>query len=403
MVNDYRFHIVFATSSVTMAIRLVDSIEVCLPSSNLSFSTLLIGCTSRSKLDLPEKITCIGCYEEYLPIVQSRNYCQDFLKKRMRSDFDVGLVLDDDLLWIMPEIEFFDLIGELLSKGCDMAFSSLSGDPPIPKEYVRASPLLDVLLNIFDGDEKVGCILSDFVSTVEVGCSHEGIDFPYHDNYAFDKNNFYKKTVDINGMDWDEFFLRLSKGKTTTRSVSAPKTIEVATGRDRGGATIVLNSDVLKYKNNSIFVGEWVSRRSDMVMAMLAEKSGYFLCRTPPILHHKREDSFDTHSPKKLIGDVLGVAFVASLFGDDDFEFRFFDRLERVVVIIKETNCMLMIIKEWLEVKGLLTPVSSKLIGGMVKENNVTVNAVRSEVFLDVCFPDMSKMYPLMTCFGEAV
>jgi hypothetical protein len=380
-------YIVFATAEPQIANRLCRSIKKHLPNLSVNIAALHIGFNSdTSTVKLSKNITLIARHQTFLPIVESRNHCQTFLQQQMTKSSDIGLILDDDLLWTMPEKHFLALIKQLKQHHCDMAFSSLAGDPPIPKEYTRASPLLDILLSIVNDNQQNPLIdIRTFISTINCNSTYienTRLNHRHHDYYAFDKNNFYPQTVLISTMQWTDFLSRLNKGQMTTRPVIVPKQIEPATGRERGGATLILNPLVLNYKNTAIKLDKWTSRRSDMMMATAVEQAGYKLYSTPPILFHKREDNFDSHQPKKLIEDMLGVALVNSRLNNKSltFEQAFIKRLSKSRFIIEQTNDMLGLLSNWLVEKKLSNQAIIKLVSNMVYENNAIISGEFKEI-----------------------
>ncbi|MFT4929584.1 MAG: hypothetical protein ACI8WB_005718, partial [Phenylobacterium sp.] len=212
-------HIVFATAEPAACQSMIDSIEHHLAGRQLTFSAVLFG-DRCDELGLAENVEVIYRTNTFLPIHKSRNLCQQHLQRMMRSHGGIGLVLDDDLQWIMAEGEFAVLCQTLTDKGCDMAFVQLAGDPPIPKEYTRASPLLDVLLEMHN---KATFTLPDVAKNalnrvVQQRCGNE-FEHQHHDFYAYNPECFVATDIDLASWDSSSFITRLAIGKATTRPV----------------------------------------------------------------------------------------------------------------------------------------------------------------------------------------
>jgi hypothetical protein len=360
-----RISIVLATTSLPNAIRLINSVKTALTSYTLDIAVLLIGQKKRAEeVSFISGIDIIGCYDAFLPIHESRNICQSYLYQKMLDEQGVGLVLDDDLEWVMEETRFSKLLEQLRNASCDMAFSALSGDAPIPKEYTRASALLDVMLAIYKQSTRIPDDLIDKIChpVTVVTKNMKGQKNAHHDYYAFNKDNFNRVSLDIKNCDWEDLLRKLYRGKSTTRPVRVNENISEATGRERGGATLVLNSDVLAFKNISMQCGSFVSRRSDMLMATDVKDAGFRLFVTPAILAHERNESFDSHDVKKLIGDILGYALVEAkidgMFSEPEFRCFYSERMARTKAIISDTSAMLMALSTWLESTESLTLLS---------------------------------------------
>ncbi|MEY8239233.1 MAG: hypothetical protein RPT25_02730 [Cycloclasticus sp.] len=398
--NKRNLHIVFATSEPEIANRMLKSIDEKLPNHILSVAALFIG--RKSTVDLSRfclPVTCIGTYKDYLSIAESRNLCQAYLQRAMRESGGLGLVLDDDLRWIMPETDFEILCEKLSNKGCDMAFSALTGDAPVPKEYTRASPLLDVLLEISINDTSPAVSdIIDFIKGINV-VGEVGSEINcHHDYYAYDKNAFYKAPINIESLEWNDFFNRLYVGKKTTRPILTPSKVTPATGRERGGATLIFNSSVLSYANQTIQCGCFISRRSDMIMATSAKNCGYVLFNTPAVLSHNRSDSFDSHDSRKLIGDILGYALVESsnfgVYSGHQFSINLSKRLISTVEILQETSITLILLRDWLRERRNTNSGIEGIIKKMVLENSKTV--------LDIQSLDVSKALVAFNYFSDS-
>jgi len=227
--NSRILNIVLTTSEPEVASRMLKSIREKLPNYSIFVSILFIG--QDTKVDIhtfPLPVTSIGTYKEYLSIADSRNICQLRLQEMMKAVGGIGMVLDDDLKWVMSEVEFSALCDQLVDQDCDMAFCAIEGDAPVPKEYTRASPLLDVLLAVASTYHS-SSDLNKYIQSV--GSSLSLIDEPnrHHDFYSFHINNFKRVGLSLNDINWDEFIGRLFYGKVTTREIVTPKVISGAT------------------------------------------------------------------------------------------------------------------------------------------------------------------------------
>lgn len=303
----------------------------------------------------------------HIPIVDSRNICQSHLRKIMNVKDCLGVVLDDDLVWQMPQQEFQKLVVELLSLKSDMVFLGLCGDPPIPKEYTRACAMLDALVRLEKDSNKLPA-LSRYISDIEF-IPENTEEHYHHDFYSFNKSRFHPMPFN---MKLDDFIHKLYQGKLTTRPLIQKSSVKVATGRERGGATLIMDSDVLKFKNQSIKVDNYISRRSDMLMAVEAKENGFNLHSTPPVLIHCRSESFDSHDPSKLISDMLGYSYIEHIQHGADMYDVFLERFSRTLNIINETNRMFQVMEE------VLNPASSLLLTEMICENIETIKALKS-------------------------
>ena len=371
-----KIHIAFATTTPATANKMLRSIVKHLPSYDISAGALLIGQNEilhRKSFCITTEI--IGEYYDYLPIVDSRNLCQGYLQKKLNLEGGIGLILDDDLRWIMDESIFSMLVNQLKLVHCDMAFSSLAGDPPIPKEYTRASPLLDMLIAIRNSGH-INKGINTFLNKVTITSDNE-VNYKHHDIYTYKKSSFFPSDTDLSKIDWYEFFSNIVKGKTTTRPVITPTTISQATGRERGGSTIILNAEVLNNKNISLHSDKWVSRRSDMMMACAAYNTGFTLYLTPPIMKHVREESFDSHDVVKLIGDILGVSLVESSYiGSDlsrDFESILSNRINQTSFILSETSEILKLLYNYLDEESFLNKDIGDIINNIINENQYVI------------------------------
>lgn len=399
VMNKQKLNIVFCTSEPDVANEMLKSICYSLPSYNLSVAALFIG--QQTEVDLRRfclPLTLIDTYKRYLSISESRNICQAYLQKVMKESDGLGVVLDDDLSWIMPEAEFETLCDQLLSKGCDMAFSALAGDAPVPKEYTRASPILDVLLEISSNNASPEVNkITDFMAGINVVGEAASEMNCHHDYYAYDKNSFYKAFVDVETLDWNDFFNRLYIGKQTTRCISTPEKITLATGRERGGATLIFNSSVLGCQNHTIQCGRFISRRSDMIMATSAKTNGFVIYNTPAVLSHNRNDTFDTHDSRKLVGDILGYALVESLtfgtYSPERFSENLSKRLHTTMAILKETSITLVMLRDWLREQQNINVAIEENIKNMLQENTSTI--------LDIQALDMSEAMQAFKSFSD--
>jgi len=384
MRHNRNIHIALATAEPDVANRLLRSMQHELPSFSIKASILLIG-SSKSSLfykfcvpvDIIESVTFSP------PIVDSRNICQQHLQRKMNQEGSIGFILDDDLLWTIPEHKFISLIEQLIAKECDMAFSALSGDSPIPKEYTRASPLLDVLMAISDADASDKSVaIQRYISCIDISELGYVECNAHHDFYSFNQRNFCRYEVNISSMQWHGFIDNLVKGKTTTRQVELPSVITPAGGRERGGATLIFNADVLSIKNDAIRSIKLISRRSDMIMATDVAHASFKLFKTPPMLEHRRNESFDTHDCNKIIGDILGYALVESRdsvdFCSKKFTKNLSQRIKQTNVIIRESSIMLQLLERWLHDHKYIGIEESKLLKSMLSENKLLMPALLS-------------------------
>ncbi len=375
-----RLHIVLATTDTHIAAPLIDSMFEYLPNWNLSFHVLLIGQKYYSPPLPHHPIQIFHSTSDNLSIHTSRNLCQNHLRQTLMERGGVGLVLDDDLQWFLSEERFNQMVHELVENRCDMAFSALAGDPPIPKEYTRASALLDVLVNYSRNcATPVYPELDQFLEQFTfLENSTDIAEWEHHDFYAFKKDGFLPVHLETEHWNWLKFIEALWIGKKTTRPVKLPDRILPATGRERGGATLIFNPLVLQIKNTALHWNGWVSRRSDMLMAIAAYKQGYCLHQTPAMLMHNRVFTFDTQGTKKSVGDILGYALVEN-YSREKPDFQVFanmvsHRIQRTHEILMETNRMFSILPH-------ITNLSENcvtLIHQMVEENHTLIEQIRN-------------------------
>jgi hypothetical protein len=379
-------NVVTASVSKKTALRLFKSITSTLPNYQFEFSLLLFAEKDTDpEIKFPMEIFC---FEKIpFPIGITRNICQDHLQKKMRSNKGIGMVLDDDLTWTQPQDKFTALLKSLLERSCDMAFMGLAGDAPIPNEYTRASPTLDLLFAISRQDcgEKTISV-RNYIKQFNWKITSDPLQYSHHDYYSFSKNNFALTQVDLNDFDWEKFILNLYLGKTTTRNVFNHKAIQSSDGRERGGATIVFNPNILDIKNPVYRFGKWTSRRSDMLMAKEASHFGYQLFTTPVTLSHDRRDSIDGHSPDKILGDIIGYALVESRrdlrFDATAFSHAIINRIIKTKTIILHTNQQVELILDWLiSSKAYLGNEIEKLLLIIEMNNNLISELVIAENF----------------------
>lgn len=346
-----RIDIVVATASHTHVLRLIDSLTEHLVGFDLKVHILLFGQQQGFKAALPVGVDVFHHQVDYADIATNRNRCQSYLQKQMRQRNSMGLVLDDDLVWTLSASDIRMLLQHLHSVGADMAFLGLAGDAPIPAEYTRAAPTLDMLLAIAQQSPQT--------LTVELKKYYQGIQVDdasapehwHHDYYSYNLTNFCNAPVDLKCVNWSELLHRLCLGKQTTRAVKQVTDIQPATGRERGGATLVLNPQVLDIPNTSIVLKGWTSRRSDMLMAMAAHHAGFRLFVTPAALRHEREVCFDSFSAHKLLGDLLGYALVEArqqLFDRVVFYQHLHRRTTRTLWLVEQTLSQLDLLYAWL-------------------------------------------------------
>lgn len=317
-------------------VELKESIEQHLPRWQLTVEVLVfrLDRAAGDRLDSQRGLHVFHQECGELPIVQARNLCQQRLHVLLKESGGLGLVLDDDLRWTLSESSLEDMLSELTSFSCSMALLGISGDPPVPREYVRASPLLDFLFHQACGDTLEP--IREYVNCYEIGSSAP--EDAHHDLYSFTRRGFFPFDFDDRMHD---FFSRLYHGKATTRTVVTPDTVALDRSGRRGGATLILNPNVLSVQNSAVVVGSWVGRRSDMAMAIEVQKAGYSICRTPVVLEHIRQPSFDSCSPEKLVCDLIGAGFVEHLRTNCDIKAAIRWRLTKSRLILLETTQML--------------------------------------------------------------
>lgn len=399
-----KLHVVFTTTSLVAANELILSIKEALSGWELSFYGLLIGAhidySGKAALHNSLPFALIDSQQSFLSIHESRNICQKFLRKKMLAHGGFGVVLDDDLKWIMPETNFNNLISDLLAQKCDMAFSALAGDSPAPKEYTRASPLLDVLIALSRVEGvKLSSEVSHFLQSVSVAdiSKHRSCHW-HHDYYSYGNEEFQPACLDIEKINWQEFFHALFIGKETTRPVLIRNDIFPATGRERGGATVILNPDVLLIKNSAIVTHNLVSRRSDMLMGVSAKSRGFRLFNTPPLLKHERKECFDTHDSRKLTGDILGYALVETYCSHnctyDVFAEKLSLRLNKTEQIIKDTNFMLKLLFKQLTTTSCLNEEAHVLVDMIYQENLAVLEELKKIKFASF-FTDFINWFQL--------
>ena len=354
-----RIDVVIATASAAHVVRLIASLTHHLVGFDLRIHLLLFGAGQRElSQQIPSHVKIFHRQSGYPDIAANRNMCQRYLQEQMLQNNSLGLVLDDDLVWTLSGIDWATLLQRLQSVNADMAFLGMAGDAPIPAEYTRAAPTLDVLLAIVQqrphtasNQLRVYCEQAQACSLADSEHLHW-----HHDYYSYTLPGFRSAKLDLNQVRWPELVNHLYVGKKTTRSVNQLADIKPATGRERGGATLVLNPHVLDISNTSMILNGWTSRRSDMLMAMEARKMGYQLFVTPQVVRHEREVCFDSFAPGKLLGDLLGYALVEA--GQQPFEQKIFHdhlsrRTMRTLWLVEQTYLQLGFLHEWLELQQL--------------------------------------------------
>ncbi|MGM0767707.1 MAG: hypothetical protein ACQEV6_06765 [Pseudomonadota bacterium] len=371
MPNSKRIAIVVAVDwdSIENVYRLSESLRGYLHGYELDIQVLVYNApTAPEKHRLSPSINVFAWVPGYTPIVLNRNRCQQHLKRTMRANGCFGMVLDDDLVWHMKEAELDCILDVLLADQSDMAFLGLDGDPPIPKEYSRACPILDALLHLRKAGELGQGISDRYFADIQLAVG-EPPSFSHHDYYALKKEKFHARPF---GLDLNDFVHKLYRGQATTRTQRSISAVTEATGRERGGATLILNPEILSVPNRSISLGDYVSRRSDMVMALSAFREGFRMHCTPPALSHVRSESFDSHDPAKLVSDVLGVALVESMIKKSDFKSEFEARARETITILTETNKMFSLFSK----ANGLKPDSLSSIDLMRYENQQTIECI---------------------------
>lgn len=375
-------HIALATSEPIIADRLLKSMKETLTSFNITASVLIFGMHQATFNTHPfcVQVDIIDIIDDYPPIYKNRNRCQHHLQEKMKHNHCIGFILDDDLVWTMPEQDFIKLLDQLSTNSCDIAFSSLTGDTPIPKEYTRTSPLLDVLFAIANDVERVDVdyAIIKFVKNVRRAKGIMLNHYSHHDYYSYDRNDFHPVEININTHNWPEFIQNIAKGKVTTRPVLLPHSVESATGRERGGATLILTPSVLDFTNRAMSSGSYVSRRSDMLMATDVRNAGYKMFNTPPMLEHLREDTFDTHDVRKLIGDILGFALVETVtsktYTTITFKNKLIERINKTAFLLSQTTAMLKLLIHWLRARKHITESEIEILQSIIIENDTSAH-----------------------------
>jgi hypothetical protein len=352
-----KLDIVMASDTLARAHRLQAMLSERLAGWDIRIGVLLID-NSGASIPANGGVDIFHRRRDWLPIHHSRNLCQRELQCRMLSRGSIGMVLDDDLVWTAQGKQFERHLADLKDAGCDMALVALTGDPPIPKEYTRASPLLDLLLHLADGGWRAATTplppalsLRAYLMRVNVVAQPAAGQIAHHDDYSFELDRFHRSRYHLPS-DTDslrEFLVRLKLGRSTTRLVATPKRIEPASGRERGGATLVLNPQVLDVANSAVLASPLVGRRSDMVMALRAGQRGHRLMVVPPLLHHQREPPPSGRDQSKLRADILGYATVEAISTENtdcvQFHRLLEQRIARTRTILHHTGKMLRILQ----------------------------------------------------------
>ena len=289
-----------------------------------------------------------------------------------------------------------------------MAFLGLTGDPPIPKEYTRASPLLDALLTL-STTAPIHQPLERFLNGVRIGSGE--VEHSHHDLYAFNTQSFAPHEFRL---EIGDFIERLFVGKATTRPPTHPSEIVEATGRERGGATLILNSEVLALENTAQEFGGVVSRRSDMLMAVRAKEYGFKLCSTPPMLEHSRQFGHDSRDPDKLIGDIAGFALLQHMQGRAIWSAAFTHRAQRTSDLLRRTNDMVHLLRDVAEpdegdchtLERILND-NYQVLEALSRFMSQELQAVPGPSELPICLPEPSRvsrrLQPLRTWSHEQV
>jgi hypothetical protein len=380
-----RLDIVVASNALETVLRLHQSFS-CLDTIDIHCYVLLFD----QKQDLllkhpqPNNLHIFECHQRWLFIHESRNRCQKKLQQLMIQHSSIGMVLDDDKKWFCSQDNFLSLIKVLKEQNIDMAFCQDSGDAPIPAEYTRTSPLLDIILSLNQHYPlEVSHQLSNYVAEVQCApVTSITIKNAHHDFYSFTPEKFATITIEKTALadNLNHWLKAMLYGKSSTRSLENVKAIRKATGRERGGATLILNSNLLYFPNIAmtlpplIFGREnRVSRRSDMVMAMCCKQAGYKLAVAPSLLIHNRPLSKKKSEPNKLHGDILGYALVNYLENRyyfkakqlehpsfDYFYQTFIKRYQKTTVIIEASIILSHLLLENIHLLPIKQPALSK-------------------------------------------
>lgn len=362
--------------SIQSAHRLYQSIKSCLSDFDVHFELLVYNTGAYSaavieRLNSEEPgIQVFETVAEILPIVDSRNKCQQRLLQCLNESGGVGMVLDDDLLWQASNVQFSALLKSLRESSSDMAFLGMNGDAPVPREYVRAEPLLDMLLAIRDA----GFLVSDIeqvLSRLELD-QLQSRPIVYEEAYysrvlTLPENSNNK--IELNNFEFLDFLRHIYIGKATTRPAFVVDDITSANGLERGGATLFLNKDVLSIKNFAFSGAGLISRKSDVLMATEAYKKGFCLHLTPPVLLHCRGEAFDFNGSAKLVSDVFAYALVIAShhsFSAQVFKKALVSHIELTCMLIESTNLMLHVLKKYFDLR-----VGSRKLDAFRKENEI--------------------------------
>jgi len=320
-----KIDIVVSSNTLETVMRLYASFSV-LTKFDINFSVLLFGQKNNFNPPkrLPNNLRIFQSNACWLPIDESRNRCQKQLQHLMRTRNSIGMVLDDDKEWCYSQKSFIALMEQVHFNQIDMGFFCILKDAPIPEEYTRTSPMLDILLALYQHyPAQVSPELALYARGIRCTppCSkteHEA----HHDFYSFNKSHFIpssitKEALSENSLHW---LKSIECGKASIRPLKKTESIKPATGRERGGATLILTPEILDYPNIAFTIPATtphheniVSRRSDMIMAMCCQRKGYQLAVLPSVFQHNRIAYPAKKEPNKLLGDMMGYALVNTL------------------------------------------------------------------------------------------
>jgi hypothetical protein len=119
-----------------------------------------------------------------------------------------------------------------------------------------------------------------------------------------------------------------------------------------------------------------------MVMATEAINYNFKLFNTPPMLEHRRDETFDTHDFRKLMGDILGYALVesrdSSKYCEKRFEVNLSLRVEQTVLLLIESSKMMKLLGDWLIKYNHIGLEQNNKFNLMVSENEKTISELMS-------------------------
>lgn len=247
-------------------------------------------------------------------------------------------ILDDDIRldYLLPEgsvskitmDELQEAIAEMKHRGVSIAIGQITGDPPLPSLSLIRTQLLDIFYNIkrFENADsrKVIQNLADwnrmlidmypeyYYDYSELHSAHLEVPFWYSDrNRQSESDDSLKNLLDE--------VSRICSGKDVFRPIvtsagdQAQKSKRVM---DRGGNTMVLNIECLRYfPNPSPNFGHINARRGDTFWCILNSRiGGYRIERFPIAVRQERAiESGEAFSIHTLHSDFYGSSFIRAI------------------------------------------------------------------------------------------